>query len=266
MKFKNIQNKTILITGAFGGLGRKFIKYFLESDAKLILTDYMVPADLNTLFKEEKIPSKYKNNILSVFAADLTQADSCKTIYDTVKKVAVIDILVNNAGIAAGGYFHNIPYEESQKIMQINLLAPMELTHLFLQDFTRRKSGHLVYVSSVAGYIATAYGTSYSASKFGIRGFAMSVKGEYKNSNIDVSIIYPFFTKTNIIYNSKIYGDVPYKKMPGIFKQDPDKVILNAVKGIDSKKLHIHTDFFSDFMSFANKFTPIISEQFKAEE
>ena len=54
--------------------------------------------------------------------------------------------------------------------------------------------------------------------------------------------------------------------MPTIFKQNPDKIVLNAVKGIDSKKLHIHTDFFSEFMSYANKVTPIISEQFKAEE
>ena len=266
MKFKNIQNKTILITGAFGGLGRKFIKYFLESDAKLILTDYMIPANLDSLFKEEHISNAYQKNILSIFAVDLLQPGSCKEIYDKVNSIASIDILVNNAGIAVGGYYHQIPFEENQKLMQINLIAPMELTHLFLQDFSKKNAGHLVYISSVAGYIATAFGTSYSASKFGIRGFAMAIKGENKSKNIDVSIIYPFFTKTNIIYNSKIYGDAPYKKMPTIFKQNPDKIVLNAVKGIDCKKLHIHTDFFSDFMSYANKVTPIISEQFKAEE
>lgn len=266
MKFKNIQNKTILITGAFGGLGRKFIKYFLESDAKLILTDYKIPDNLDDFFIEEKISAIYKDNILASFAIDLLQPESCKTIYEKTKEIAAIDMLVNNAGIGVGGYYQNIPWEENQKVMHLNLLAPMELSSYFLEDFSKRNAGHLVFISSVAGYIATAYSTSYSASKFGIRGFAMAIKGETKKSNIDVSIVYPFFTKTNIIYNSKIYGDVPYKKMPEIFKQNPDKIILNAIKGINSKKLHIHTDFFSEFMAYANKVTPIISEQFKAEE
>lgn len=171
MKFKNIQNKTILITGAFGGLGRKFIKYFLESGAKLILTDYMVPANLTSLFREEHISNVYQKNVLSIFAIDLLQPGSCKEIYNKVNSIASIDILVNNAGVAVGGYYHQIPFEENQKLMQINLIAPMELTHLFLQDFSQRNAGHLVYIPSVAGYIATAFGTSYSASKFGYSWF-----------------------------------------------------------------------------------------------
>jgi len=81
----------------------------------------------------------------------------------------------------------------------------MWLNSLFLPEMIQQKSGHLIYVSSVAGIVATPYGVAYSTSKFGLRFFAMAVHGEIKKTGIKTSLVYPFWAKTPIM-KSQVYG------------------------------------------------------------
>ena len=126
-------------------------------------------------------------------------------------------------------------------------------------------SGHLVFIDSVAGFIATKLGTSYSAAKFGLRGFAMALSGEIKARGVDVTIIYPFFTRTGIL-KAPIIGKAKIPVMPSIFIDDPDKVINTALKGIDKRVLHVKTGFYSNFMWQATRIWPVISSQMQPKK
>ena len=260
-KYSNYKDKTVLITGAFGGFGQKFIKNFLLSDAKVILTDLNAKPILE-VFKEENIPASYEKNVLGVLPLDLTKENGPQELYNACNALGKVDTVIHNAGIAFIGYFEDVPIEKHMLVMKLNINVPMELTHLFLPDFKKRKSGQFVFISSVAGIVATSYGSSYSSAKFGLKSFAMALFGELKKSGVDISIVYPFFTNTKIM-DYKPYGNPPVPTMPSIFLGDPEKVIGEAMAGINSKKLHIRPGFYSKFMFLMTKLYPVIADQMK---
>jgi len=102
-----------------------------------------------------------------------------------------VDILLNNAGIINYGYYHEIPPAKVDLLMSVNLLAPMRLTHLFLPRMVARRSGQIVFMCSVAGYIPTSLGTPYSASKFGIRASEWACLASSKTSELPLPTFTP---------------------------------------------------------------------------
>ena len=171
-----------------------------------------------------------------------------------------IDILINNAGNINYGLFHEIPQDKYELLMSVNLLAPMRLTHLFLPHMVGRKSGQIVFMCSVAGYIPTSLGTPYSASKFGIRGFSMGLYGELKELGIAVTIIYPSWVNTKLL-KSPEFGGASVGKLPDVLTEEPERVVKRAVKGISKQKLHVYPSLFSRTVWVGTKFWPIISKQ-----
>ena len=169
-------------------------------------------------------------------------------------------MVIHNAGLGFMGHYEDIPLDKMNLQMRVMLTAPMELTHLFLPDFLKRGSGHFVFIDSVAGFVATKLGTSYSAAKFGLRGFAMALSGEIRARGLDVTIIYPFFTRTAIL-KAPVFGKAKLPVMPRIFIDDPDKVIDAALKGIAKRELHVRTGFYSKFMWQVLRVWPVVSSQ-----
>jgi len=147
-----------------------------------------------------------------------------------------------------------------EAIMNINLMSVLRLNTLFIPAMVKRKSGHLLYLSSVAGFVATPFGAPYSSSKFGLRAFAMALHGENKKYGIKTSIIYPFWSKTAII-KSQVYGNPDVRVMPGFFASEPDYVVRKALQGASKGKLHICPGLFSKLMWLAVRFMPVIAEQ-----
>ena len=91
---------------------------------------------------------------------DIASPQGCYDLYEKSSELAPeVDILINNAGIITYGDFPDVPQEKWEALMQVNLLAPMRLTYNFLPDMIKRGRGHLVFMSSVAGFVATSQGT-----------------------------------------------------------------------------------------------------------
>lgn len=262
--FPRLAGKVVLVTGAWGGLGKTFIRHLLASRAKIILSD-IAEKPIAQLAEGGGLPTGWENLILGQIVADLNAPEGPQTLYDACKKIAPVDMIIHNAGLAFVGHYEEIPREKMNLQMRVMLTAPMELTHLFLPDFLQRGSGHLVFIDSVAGFIATKLGTSYSAAKFGLRGFAMALSGEIKARGVDVTIIYPFFTRTGIL-KAPIIGKAKIPVMPSIFIDDPDKVINTALKGIDKRVLHVKTGFYSNFMWQVTRIWPVISSQMQPKK
>lgn len=262
--FPRLAGKVVLVTGAWGGLGRTFVRHLLASHAKVILSD-VAERPVASLAEGGGLPAGWENNVLGQVVADLNAPGGPQALYDACRRMAPVDVVLHNAGLGCIGYFEDIPRDKLNLQMRVMLTAPMELTHLFLPDFLVRGSGHFVFVSSVAGFVATALGSSYSAAKHGLRGFAMSLSGEIRPRGLDVTIIYPFFTRTAIL-KSPTFGKARIPVMPKIFIDDPDKVIHAALRAVDRRRLHVWPGFYSKFMAQAVRFWPVVSSQMQPEK
>ncbi|MDI6743214.1 MAG: SDR family oxidoreductase [Smithella sp.] len=254
---KSLTGKTILITGAAGGLGQEYTKQLLNLGAHIIL------ADLNELALK-KISDQYKKTpgtILGVVEADVSGRRGCDDLYRKTRTLAPhLDILMNNAGIINYGYFWEIPYMQWEALININLLAPMWLSQLFLPDMVERKSGHIVFMCSLAGIAATSLGTPYTTSKFGMRGFAMALSGEMKDKGLHTTIIYPSWVKTNLL-KSPEFGSAQLKSLSSFLAEDPVKVVKESINGIRKNKLHVYPGLFAKIISQVAKLTPLVSRQ-----
>lgn len=252
----DLNGKKVLLTGAAGGFGGEFTRQLIQKGARLILSDI----NEQSLCPRMSMPGG-PGGIIHTVCADLSSAEGCERLYASVKEaVGDIDILINNAGMLTYGHFHETPVDSFYKLMQVNTLAPMHLTSLFLSDMLKRKNGHIVFLSSVAGFVPTAFETSYSVSKFALRGFGMALSGELSKSGISVTNIYPFWADTNIL-NSPSYGNKRAKRVPSLFIDSSEKIIVEAIRGIEKGKLHVYPGFFAKATWWVNKFWPIIGKQ-----
>ncbi|BAQ65898.1 SDR family oxidoreductase [Geminocystis sp. NIES-3709] len=252
-----LDNTVILITGAGGGFGEEFIKQLLEKGSRLILTD----VDRQKLLSQAiTITSEInQGKIIACLQGDLSTAEGCQQLYEQVRELNIsIDMLINNAGMGLYGRIDEVPMMEWQKLMQINLLSPMTLTALFLPEMIKQKKGHIVNISSLAGWVGLSGMSPYASSKFGLRGFSEALDREVKQYNIKVSVAYPFFSRTPIL-KSKAYGTLAenYQGFPAHLATNPADVIRQIIKGISNNKLHIFPDKFSLSIYLLKKYLPI---------
>ena len=133
----------ILITGASSGMGKDMALYLLENNHEV----YVVSRNKQTL---KDIYKDYKN--VKIYEYDLTKEDNCYNLYNELKKEN-IDILINNAGFGDAGNFSETSINKELDMIDLNIKAYHILTKLFLQDFIKRDSGHILNVSSMAGFM-----------------------------------------------------------------------------------------------------------------
>lgn len=260
---KTVSEKKILITGAAGGFGQQFIKQLLEQGAYLILTD-MNKENLEKVSSEILISiPNCKGKILGVFASDLSTREGCEAAYKSTLSISPqIDILINNAGLINYGYFHEIPIEKWEMLMNVNLMAPMYLSHSFMNDFVKQGKGHIVNISSVSGYVATSLGAPYSTSKFGVRGFGMALHGEAKKFGINVTNVYPFYSPTPLL-NTPTEGNSNVKKSAKFLYDSPELIVSSAIRGLRKNKLHVYPGILPRMLYNAIKFWPIVGNMAK---
>jgi short-subunit dehydrogenase len=175
----------VFLTGAAGGIGRETAALLSEKGYLLFLTD------LQKQFSELKKFAETLGKDHIVFACDISKAaDSEKAIKECVKQFGKIDVLVNNAGIMRPSKFENLTQDEIDEQIEINIIGTIRLTKLGLPHLKKSK-GKLVILSSLAGIVPAPHHSIYSATKFALRGFALSLYLEWKEIGIRVSSILP---------------------------------------------------------------------------
>lgn len=253
-----LQHSVVLLTGAAGGFGQELTRQLLSAGSRLILTDrdrMTLEQRLRTI-REEILTGA----VLACVEADLATQEGCDQLYKQVEALNIpVDILINNAGIAVFGRIDEVPPEEWERLMQINLLAPMRLSRQFLPGMIARQSGHIVNISSVAGWIAIAGLTHYSTSKFGLRGFSEGLLDEVKPYNVRVTAVYPFFSRTPIL-DSKRYGTLAEetKGPPNHLITDAAIVMRRTLQGIERDQLQVFPDRLAYCIQLLKRFAPWI--------
>ena len=245
----NAANKTVLITGAGGGFGRHLVRQFRAAGAQLILTDVTARA------LHEAVDDAGDDLIASV-AADLAVEEGCNAVADTCASQGVApDILVNNAGIGVAGRLDKIPRKHWESLMQLNLLAPMRLCNLFLPGMLERGNGHIVNVSSLAGWLGSRGLSAYCASKFALRGFGISLAADLEDTGVHVTNIYPCFSKTAIL-DSPQFGYENRRTVPENLISEPSEVVARMIDGVRRNRLHVFPDKYSRSIYYVTRFAP----------
>lgn len=251
-----LREAVVLITGATGGFGQEFIQQLLKRGSRLILTDL----DKTLLHQQvERIQREaFSGEVITCLAADLSSPEGSQNLYHQVKALGIpVDVLINNAGIGLFGRTDEVPFEKWERLMQVNLLAPMRLSALFAADMIERQKGHIVNISSAAGWSATGGMAHYSASKFGLRGFSEGLFNDVKGHNLKVTAVYPFFSRTPIL-RSERFGTLAegHQGFPEHLATDPADVIRETIQAIIQDKLQVFPDQTARNIHLLKRYSP----------
>jgi len=186
-----ISNNTIVVTGAGSGIGRALARELSTRGANLVL------ADMNADGLNETVNSLAHADKATAVVGDITKAETRETIRDTaVKTFGGIDALVNNAGVVAVGPLAEATDKALQLMVNVNLLAPMQLTRDLLPTLEKSSNPTIINMGSMFGDIAFPLFAGYSATKFGVRGFSDAMRRELAPKGIHVTYIAPRAAKT----------------------------------------------------------------------
>lgn len=191
--------KNVLLTGASGGIGYAIARKFLEnSDARMIL-QYNTHAQKIESLKEE-FPYR-----IDSYKADLSDE---KSVVEFLKKIDSdykrLDIIIHSAGISVVDTINHTKVEDISKIINVNLKSPILITQKLVGKMIEKKSGVIIFISSMWGITGSSCESVYSATKGGIIAFSNSLSKELGPSNIRVNSVSPGFINTAMNDNIKV--------------------------------------------------------------
>lgn len=214
----NVRGRTVLLTGATGGLGHAIARRLAAAGARLVLSGRRgdVLAELADEVGGE------------VAVADLSDPAAVRALAEAHEDV---DILVANAGVPASGRLQTYEHEQIERALLVNLHSPIVLTHALAPRMVDRGSGHIVFMSSLSGKSATAGSSLYNATKFGVRGFAGAMRAELHGTGVGVSTIFPGF-----IRGAGMFADANVKLPFGVGTKTPEAVAEATLRAIERNR------------------------------
>ncbi|HZD38822.1 MAG TPA: SDR family NAD(P)-dependent oxidoreductase [Actinomycetes bacterium] len=205
-----LEGRIALVTGASSGIGRALSPLLAERGATLALAGRDTAALAEVAGRTGGEP----------LAADLAEPGGAELLADLVlERHGRVDLLVSNAGAGWAGDLAAMPLEVAERLVTLNLVAPVRLTRLLLPGMLERGSGHLVYVTSIAGATGVAREAVYAATKAGLATFADSVREEVAGSGVTVSVVVPgvvdtpFFERRGSAYDRAWPPPIPAERV-----------------------------------------------------
>ena len=214
----NLAGRTVLLTGATGGLGHAIARRMHRAGARLVLTGRRAEL-LGALAAETGARS---------VAVDLTDAAAVERLANDHLDV---DVLVANAGLPASGHLVSFGIDEIDRAIAVNLRAPMVLARVIGARMAERGSGHLVFMSSLSGKAATPRTSVYCATKFGLRGFASALRQDLRPAGVGVSAVFPGFVR-----DAGMFAESGGKLPPGVGTSTPEEVADAVARAIERNR------------------------------
>ncbi|HSE06630.1 MAG TPA: SDR family NAD(P)-dependent oxidoreductase [Methylomirabilota bacterium] len=218
-----LAGKRALLTGATGGLGRAIAGALADRGTTLVLSARNEDA-LREL--AESLPGEHR-----VAPADLAEEGAAVLLAEDAGEV---DCLVANAGLPGTGTIESYSPEELTRALRVNLEAPMMLARELAPGMSERGEGHLVFVASLAGKSPSPRTAIYCGTKFGLRGFALSLRADLARSGVGVSLVVPGF-----IREAGMFADSGARPPPGLGTATPEQVAAAVVRAIERDKMEV---------------------------
>lgn len=220
----DLSGRTALLTGATGGLGRAIAKAMAERGANVALSARKAEA-LEALAAE--LPGEGHR----VLPSDLAEPGAAEKL---AAEAGEIDVLVANAGLPGAGWIPDFTPAQVTRALRVNLEAPMLLARALFPPMLERGSGHLVFVASLSGKVASPRSSIYNATKFGLRGFALGLRADLGPKGVGVSLVSPGFVR-----EAGMFADSGAKPLPGMGTARPDQVGAAVVRAIEHDKVEL---------------------------
>jgi short-subunit dehydrogenase len=212
-----------LVTGATGGIGNAIARALHRRGAHVQVTGRRQEA-LDSLVAE-------LGDRVEPLVADLASADDVRSLVDRAGRV---DVLVANAGLPGSGKLDGFSPEDIDRAIDVNLRAPMQMARALAPPMVERGSGHIVFVSSISGKVATAYASVYNATKFGLRGFGFALHDELKGTGVGATTVFPGF-----ISDAGMFADSGVELPRGVGLKKPEEVADAVLAGIEKGRAEI---------------------------
>ena len=225
-----LKGKFVLLTGGSRGIGSIIAEALAKRGAHLALAARSVEG-LNSV--AEHLQSFGIQTM--VVPVDLSQtSEQQKLVKNVLEGFGRIDILINNAGLETEGAYLGLSWEEIQKTVEVNLLAPMSLTYQVLPHMLERKEGHIVNIASVAAKIGAPFAATYSGTKAGLAEWTRGLRLELKGTGVHFSTVLPGYINEVGMF-AKFH-----LKSPGLLGSASPYQVANAVlKAIEKEKLEL---------------------------
>jgi 3-oxoacyl-[acyl-carrier protein] reductase len=195
---RTIRDKVALVTGAGSGLGRAIALRLAREGARLHLVDVNA-----TAVNETATQIRATGQTAAVTVCDLADLTSIDTVVDDVQTHwGHLDILVNNAGIGWYGPTRRMTDDQWDRLLAINLLAPIRLTRRLLDTMLARPEAHVVNMASICGWVCGGRFNAYHVSKFGLVGFSEALRAEFNRHGLGVTALCPGPVLTDLYKNS----------------------------------------------------------------
>jgi len=221
-----------LVTGASAGIGEAIAK-------QLAGAGYDITLVARRAAELERVAQELPDTVTArCQVADLSALDSLAELVDDAEEaLGPIDVLVNNAGIQVVGPTHEIPVQDGERMLTVNVLAPLRLTLLVLPRMRSRGKGTIVDISSLAGLAPTLGMVHYSASKAALAAASEALRAEVAPAGVHVVTVYPGPVSTNMA-NAAVdrYAKDPTRLMP---VGNPTQLAQRVLSAIERRKARV---------------------------
>lgn len=233
-------SKVILITGGSSGIGKAIGEFLFHKGF--------------TVYGTSRNPDKITNSLFPLIALDVRNTESIKHAVEKVIAISKrIDVVINNAGVGITGPLEEIPTEEIKNNFETNFFGPIEVIKAVLPQMREQKSGLIINITSIAGYMGLPYRGVYSASKGALEIITEAISMEVKAFGINVVNVAPGDFATNIAsgrYHAPVVAGSAYETTYGnTLKQmdehvdggsNPDEMAIAIYQIINAKNPKLH--------------------------
>lgn len=211
----------VLLTGATGGLGIAIAEALAARRAQLVLTGR----------NAEALQPVADRLSAQAVVADLTKRSDLNRL---IAEAGEIDVLVANAALPGSGTLGEFTLTELDRVIDVNLRAPIVLARALAEGMVQRRRGQIVMISSLSGQIASPGGAMYSATKFGLRGFAHALRQDLDQAGVGVSVVLPGF-----IRDAGMFAKSGAKLPPGVRTRTSRDVGAGVVRAIERNRAEV---------------------------
>jgi len=237
------QSKVWFITGASTGFGRLLAEHLITLGDSVVATARNIDRIKDL---EELAPARVQTLTLDV--TEPAQVDAAAK--DALARFGHIDVLVNNAGYGLTGAFEEVTEEEASPMFDTNVFGLIRITKAFLPQFRERRSGNIVFLSSIGGLVGMPGWGYYNATKFAVEGLGEALAGELDPLGVHVSIVEPGPFRTDFLGRSGVAAKLQisdYAETAGKTREyfdtqagkqvgDPQKAIEAIVAAVNAPK------------------------------
>jgi uncharacterized protein len=219
-----LNGSRVLLTGATGGIGHAIARALHARGTALTLTGRNTDV-LETLAEElgDRVEAR---------PLDLSDPEAVRAF---LAQAGEVDVLVANAGLPGTGKLADYTEDQVDRVVDVNLRAPIQMTRALLPGMLDRGHGHLVYISSISGKVATAHSSLYNATKFGLRGFSFAMHEDLRGTGVGATTVFP-----GVVADAGMWADGGLDLPRGVKASKPAEVAEAVIDGIQKNRPEIN--------------------------